>query len=63
MTGTRPKFLDSPFFVGDPGNWHLKEGAPPDVVAEFTEFMAEQQDAPQTATVGDILGDLVKQNK
>ena len=34
-----PKFLDSPYFVEEPGNWHLKEGAPEDVKKEFKEFM------------------------
>lgn len=35
----RPDFVDSPFFVDDPGNWHLKPGAPADVVKEFNEFL------------------------
>lgn len=39
MAGKRPSFLDSKYFVGEPGNWHLKEGAPEEVVKEFNEFM------------------------
>lgn len=35
----RPDFVDSPFFVDEPGNWHLKPGAPADVVKEFNEFL------------------------
>jgi len=35
----RPNFIDSPYFVGDPGNWHLKTGAPPEVRREFNRFM------------------------
>lgn len=34
-----PKFYDSPFFVDEPGNWHLKPGAPEEVVKEFENFM------------------------
>lgn len=39
-TMTRPKFMDSPYFVLEFGNWHLKPGAPEDVVKEFNEWMA-----------------------
>ena len=35
----RPNFLDSPYFVGEIDNWHLKEGAPKEVQEEFDEFM------------------------
>lgn len=34
-----PTFLDSPYFVDDPGNWHLKPGAPPEIVEEFNKYM------------------------
>ncbi len=37
---TRPDFTDSPYFVGEPGNWYLLHGAPPKVVKEFEAFMA-----------------------
>ena len=44
-----PKFFDSPYFVDEPGNWHLKPGAPPDVVEEFTKYMKalESLDGPE----------------
>jgi hypothetical protein len=35
----RPSFLDSPFFVDEAGNWHMKEGAPQEEVDEFNDFM------------------------
>lgn len=38
-----PGFMNSPFFVEEPDNWHLLPGAPEDVQHEFDEFMAEQQ--------------------
>lgn len=41
MTTERPKFFDSPYFVMEEDNWHLKDGAPEDVVKEFNEYMKE----------------------
>lgn len=38
---TRPNFIDSPYFVMEFGNWHLLSDAPPEVVKEFDEWMAE----------------------
>lgn len=35
----KPKFVDSPYFVAEEDNWHLKEGAPEEVVKEFEEYM------------------------
>lgn len=34
----RPNFIDSPYFVNEPGNWHLKPGAPSEVQREFNRF-------------------------
>ena len=34
-----PAFFNSPYFVAEPDNWHLKPGAPEDVKKEFEEFM------------------------
>ena len=34
-----PLFIDSPFFVDEPGHWHLKCGAPPEIIREFNAFM------------------------
>ena len=39
--GPAPNFLDSPYFVEEPGNWHLLPGAPEEVKKEFEEFMRE----------------------
>lgn len=39
MITSKPNFIDSPFFVEEKGNWHLKDGAPQEVVEEFNEFM------------------------
>lgn len=43
MSSIQPKFIDSPYFVDEPGNWHLKEGAPEDVVKEFEDFMQNDE--------------------
>ena len=43
MIGKEPNFTKSPYFVDEPGNWHLKPGAPDEVVKEFNEFMEDQK--------------------
>jgi SH3-like domain-containing protein len=35
----KPNFIDSPYFVPEFDNWHLKPGAPEEVVKEFDEWM------------------------
>lgn len=44
MMGEAPKFYDSPYFVDEPGNWHLKPGAPEEVVKEFNAYMNDELD-------------------
>lgn len=41
MIGNRPLFMDSSYFVMEEDNWHLKQGAPEEVVKEFNQFMKE----------------------
>jgi hypothetical protein len=36
---TRYSFFNSPFFVPEMDNWHLKEGAPEELKKEFEEAM------------------------
>lgn len=43
MIGSRPRFMDSPYFVDELFNWHLKEGAPADIVKEFNDYMNEDK--------------------
>ena len=33
------KFIESPYFVPEMNNWHLKEGAPQEVIDDFNKFM------------------------
>ena len=42
---SKPEFIDSPFFYTDDEGFHLKDGAPPEVVKEFNEFMEEYEEA------------------
>lgn len=39
MIGKLPDFFKSPYFVAEPGNWHLKPGAPHEVEEEFNNYM------------------------
>ena len=41
MSPERPRFMDSPYFVMEPNNWHLKDGAPESLRKEFDEFMRQ----------------------
>lgn len=43
MSSSKPKFVDSPYFINEPGNWRLKKGAPVDVQKEFDAFMLEDE--------------------
>jgi hypothetical protein len=35
----RPSFLDSPYFVSEFNNWHLKPDAPEEVKKDFEKYM------------------------
>lgn len=39
MSIEKPDFCNSPFFVAEPGNWHLKPGAPEEMKKEFEKMM------------------------
>jgi hypothetical protein len=39
-----PDFFTSEFFVPEVDNWHLKDGAPPEVVEEFEAYMKRKQE-------------------
>ena len=67
MTTERPKFFDSPYFVMEEDNWHLKEGAPDDVVKDFNEYMKEtsltpeiSNDKPVNKSFTDTMHELLK---
>ena len=37
----RPDIFESPFFVMEPDNWHLKPDAPEELKREFEEYMRD----------------------
>lgn len=46
-----PEFFASEFFVPEVDNWHLKPGAPPEVVDEFEAYMERQKENEQNNVV------------
>ena len=43
MDETEWEFMKSPWFVPEVDNWHLKDGAPADIVKEFEEYKAYEK--------------------
>lgn len=39
MPRIRPEFTKSPYFVDEPGNWHLKAGAPKELQMELENYL------------------------
>ncbi|MGE8205785.1 hypothetical protein ACQKP0_14610 [Heyndrickxia sp. NPDC080065] len=54
MPRIRPRFMNSPFFVDEPGNWHLKPGAPENLQEEFEDFIQALQDDHEPGTINGI---------
>lgn len=48
MSQSLPSFWNSPYFVPEPDNWHLKEDAPEELKKEFEEYMKAGENRPQT---------------
>ena len=38
-------FMDSEWFVPEPDNWHLKPGAPKEIVDAFNAYMHQQEES------------------
>lgn len=51
MPRKQPDFMKSPYFVDEPGNWHLKSGAPEDIKEEFELFVQELEDSNESANI------------
>lgn len=60
MIGTAPKFINSPYFVPEAGNWHLKDGAPKEVVEEFNEFLRLKKEINQKTNFSKIVEEVNK---
>lgn len=39
-----PNFFDSPYFVPEVDNWHLKDDAPEELKKEFEEWIKQQKE-------------------
>ena len=66
MIGSKPKFMDSPYFVMEFGNWHLKDGAPADVVKEFNDYMNQdklEEEKPVKKSFTDRINEMLSQTK
>lgn len=48
-----PDFFDSEWFVPEVDNWHLKPGAPPEIIEEFEEYMKTHKITEDTETIVD----------
>lgn len=46
-----PDFFKSEYFVPEVDNWHLKDGAPPEVVQEFEEYMKRKKEAEENGII------------
>jgi hypothetical protein len=57
MPRIRPEFTTSPYFVDEPGNWHLKPGAPQDLQEEFNQYM---EGLKEISDPGSINGNHIK---
>jgi hypothetical protein len=51
MPRIRPNFTKSPYFVDEPGNWHLKEGAPAELQEEFENYMQSLEVRDEVGTI------------
>lgn len=48
----RPDFMKTDYFVDEPGNWHLKPGAPKELQEEFHQYMeSHQEDKTEPGTI------------
>ena len=63
MMGSRPDFLDSPFFVMEEDNWHLLPGAPEEVVKEFNEYMKDINKVEEPEWVWALVGNVKEERE
>ncbi len=57
MPRIRPDFTKSPYFVDEPGNWHLKPGAPKELQLELENYLHIIEDIDDP---GSINGDKIE---
>jgi hypothetical protein len=47
----RPDFTKSPYFVDEPGNWHLKEGAPQELQRELEQYLESLNEVDESGSI------------
>lgn len=51
MPRIRPDFTKSPYFVDEPGNWHLRPGAPKELQIELENYLQSLEDDSEPGTI------------
>lgn len=51
MPRIRPEFTKSPYFVDEPGNWHLKPGAPKELQNELENYLNSLEEIEESGTI------------
>jgi hypothetical protein len=54
MPRIRPKFTKSPYFVDEPGNWHLKAGASKEMQNELNNYLSDLEDINEPGTINGV---------
>ncbi|MBO0958395.1 hypothetical protein J1P26_01510 [Neobacillus sp. MM2021_6] len=54
MPRIRPDFTNSPYFVDEPGNWHLKPDAPKELQMELANYLANLESIDEPGTVNGV---------
>ncbi|EKN65786.1 hypothetical protein BABA_18527 [Neobacillus bataviensis LMG 21833] len=54
MPRIRPEFTKSPYFVDEPGNWHLKPGAPNELQIELANYLLSLENIDEPGTINGV---------
>lgn len=54
MPRIRPEFTKSPYFVDEPGNWHLKSGAPKELQMELNNYLSNLEVVDEPGTINGV---------
>ncbi|MFJ5715271.1 hypothetical protein [Neobacillus sp. NPDC093127] len=54
MPRIRPEFTKSPYFVDEPGNWHLKDGAPKELQIELENYLNSLEDLEDPGSLNGV---------
>ncbi|TWD92286.1 hypothetical protein FB550_11916 [Neobacillus bataviensis] len=51
MPRKRPEFTKSSYFVDEPGNWHLRPGAPKEMQVELENYLSSLENLHEDGTI------------